>query len=360
MLGGGGGAGNNWASGFYEHGAEASALAVERVRREAERADCLGGLLLVHSVAGGTGSGAGCAAARALRDAFPGAPLLSCAVWPFEAGEVAVQAYNALLTLDVVGEAADGIVLQRNEALARLAVQRYGIKRPELADLNALAAQALAAVLAPGAATREPVAARDCGVAPQLSLAEICEHLCCLPQYKLLTPAVAPHVPEAARDFEQLRWPAVLKELRRAMEARGGGLGFDGGSIGRGSGTAARALASAVVLHGQGADTADASEVCAPELFSCWAPAGARALVAAAPLRPPPSGLAMSAAALSNSSAATAPVAGAVERAYSMYAARAYVHQYEAHGGSAADIEAGLASAEETLASYAALHAAVP
>ena len=57
MLGGGGGAGNNWASGFYEHGAEASALAVERVRREAERADCLGGLLLVHSVAGGVALG---------------------------------------------------------------------------------------------------------------------------------------------------------------------------------------------------------------------------------------------------------------------------------------------------------------
>lgn len=94
VIGGGGGAGNNWASGFYEHGAAAAELACERVRREAEHADALGGMLLVHSVAGGTGSGAGCAAAAALRDAFPAVNMLSCAVWPFESGEVAVQSYN--------------------------------------------------------------------------------------------------------------------------------------------------------------------------------------------------------------------------------------------------------------------------
>ncbi len=48
---------------------------------QAERADCVGGFLLLQSMAGGTGAGLGTYVARALRDEFPSACLTNCCVW---------------------------------------------------------------------------------------------------------------------------------------------------------------------------------------------------------------------------------------------------------------------------------------
>lgn len=54
-----GGAANNWAYGYHGHGAAFSEACLESVRREAERCDRLAGLCILHSAAGGTGSGLG-------------------------------------------------------------------------------------------------------------------------------------------------------------------------------------------------------------------------------------------------------------------------------------------------------------
>lgn len=54
-----GGAANNWAYGYHGHGAAFSEACLEGVRREAERCDRLAGLCILHSAAGGTGSGLG-------------------------------------------------------------------------------------------------------------------------------------------------------------------------------------------------------------------------------------------------------------------------------------------------------------
>jgi tubulin beta len=54
------GAGNNWAKGYYTEGAEVIDTILDLIRNEAERADCLQGFQLIHSLGGGTGSGLGC------------------------------------------------------------------------------------------------------------------------------------------------------------------------------------------------------------------------------------------------------------------------------------------------------------
>ena len=54
----GGGAGNNWASG-YRQGEEKEEELMEMIEREADNSDSLEGFALCHSVAGGTGSGLG-------------------------------------------------------------------------------------------------------------------------------------------------------------------------------------------------------------------------------------------------------------------------------------------------------------
>lgn len=66
----GGGAGNNWASGFRQ-GGEHDDHVMEMLDREADGSDSLEGFVLCHSIAGGTGSGMGSYMLERLNDHFP-------------------------------------------------------------------------------------------------------------------------------------------------------------------------------------------------------------------------------------------------------------------------------------------------
>lgn len=66
----GGGAGNNWASG-YKQGGEHEEHVMEMLDREADGSDSLEGFVLCHSIAGGTGSGMGSYLLERLNDNFP-------------------------------------------------------------------------------------------------------------------------------------------------------------------------------------------------------------------------------------------------------------------------------------------------
>lgn len=96
------GRGNNWALGYSAtyrehsssdpHSLENTApplyeRALEALRHEAERADYFLGVMLVHSLAGGTGSGLGSRLIEEYRDTFGKAYLATTSVWPHSSGE---------------------------------------------------------------------------------------------------------------------------------------------------------------------------------------------------------------------------------------------------------------------------------
>ena len=54
----GGGAGNNWSNG-YSQAEKVQEEMLDMIDREAEGSDSLEGFVLIHSIAGGTGSGLG-------------------------------------------------------------------------------------------------------------------------------------------------------------------------------------------------------------------------------------------------------------------------------------------------------------
>lgn len=100
----------------------------------------------------------------------------------------------------------------------------------------------------------------------------------------------------------------------------------------------------------QDAATADVSLLADRALYARWQPDPLRC--AASPVR-----LArcdMAATLVANASCAAAPAARALPRAYDLFAARAYVHQYAAHGLADADFEAAFARVEDVLAAYRA------
>ncbi|CAM9256785.1 unnamed protein product [Ectocarpus sp. 8 AP-2014] len=69
-----GGAANNWAYGYHAHGATFTEACLEGVRRETERCDRLTGLCILHSLAGGTGSGLGTCLTEVQDKKWPGCP----------------------------------------------------------------------------------------------------------------------------------------------------------------------------------------------------------------------------------------------------------------------------------------------
>lgn len=96
----GGGAGNNWASGYHQ-GESVQDDILDMVDRELGYSDSLEGFTLCHSIAGGTGSGMGSYLLEALNDRYPRKLVQTYSVFPnqSESSDVVVQPYNSLLTL---------------------------------------------------------------------------------------------------------------------------------------------------------------------------------------------------------------------------------------------------------------------
>lgn len=164
----GGGAGNNWAQG-YSSGEKLYEDIMEMVDREAEGSDSLEvcipllsssrsqrrpstppgwwclvffsdqGFMLMHSIAGGTGSGLGSFLLERLNDKFPKKLIQTYSVFPnAQEGDVVVQPYNALLTLKRLANHADSVVVLDNGALARINADRLHLQTPSFDQTNQL------------------------------------------------------------------------------------------------------------------------------------------------------------------------------------------------------------------------------
>jgi tubulin gamma len=142
----GGGAGNNWASGFRQ-GEEKEEELMDMIDREADGSDSLEGFSLCHSVAGGTGSGLGSYLLERLNDHFPKKLIQTYSVFPNqqESSDVVVQPYNALLTLKRLALNADCVVVLDNTALNRIAADRLHVDNPTFQHVNSLVSTVMAA-----------------------------------------------------------------------------------------------------------------------------------------------------------------------------------------------------------------------
>lgn len=115
------GSANNWAYGYGHQGESRREAITECLRRESEANEngaSISTYNVVHSVAGGTGSGVGCLIAEVIKDAYPHAVLMHSIVWPFANGEVATQWYNTVLCMSHLRDAADAVCIAYNDVVA--------------------------------------------------------------------------------------------------------------------------------------------------------------------------------------------------------------------------------------------------
>uniref|UniRef100_A0A2K6G326 Tubulin gamma chain n=1 Tax=Propithecus coquereli TaxID=379532 RepID=A0A2K6G326_PROCO len=132
----GGGAGNNWASGFSQ--VICYSLAGPTTPP---------GFVLCHSIAGGTGSGLGSYLLERLNDRYPKKLVQTYSVFPNqdEMSDVVVQPYNSLLTLKRLTQNADCVVVLDNTALNRIATDRLHIQNPSFSQINQLVSTIMSA-----------------------------------------------------------------------------------------------------------------------------------------------------------------------------------------------------------------------
>jgi len=135
----GGGAGNNWATG-YACGRKVEETLFDIIEREAEGSDSLEGFLLCHSIAGGTGSGLGSYILEKLSERFPKKLIQTYSVFPNQdnSSDVVVQPYNSILTLKRLILNSDSVVVMDNTALHRIATDRLQLESPDFKHINAL------------------------------------------------------------------------------------------------------------------------------------------------------------------------------------------------------------------------------
>ncbi|KAI8346248.1 tubulin gamma chain [Mortierella sp. GBAus27b] len=142
----GGGAGNNWALGYRSGEKEAEEI-LEKLDREAEGSDSLEGFMLLHSIAGGTGSGLGSFILEKLNDRYPKKLIQTYSVFPNseEMSDVVVQPYNSLLSLKRLTQNADCVIVLDNAALTRIVCDRLHIVNPTFAQTNQLVSTVMSA-----------------------------------------------------------------------------------------------------------------------------------------------------------------------------------------------------------------------
>jgi hypothetical protein len=97
------------------------------------------GFMLMHSIAGGTGSGLGSFLLERLNDKFPKKLIQTYSVFPnAQEGDVVVQPYNSVLTLKRLINHADSVVVLDNGALARISADRLHVQTPSFDQTNQL------------------------------------------------------------------------------------------------------------------------------------------------------------------------------------------------------------------------------
>lgn len=111
---------------------------METLRRQVERSDFFLGTMMVHSLAGGTGSGVGSRLMETYRDTYGKAYLVTASIWPNSSGETPLQHYNTCFSLSHLQKHADAVLLFQNEQILRVLHKLVAVKKEETITMGNL------------------------------------------------------------------------------------------------------------------------------------------------------------------------------------------------------------------------------
>ena len=374
------GSGNNWASGYHSRGPTAAEKILEMVQFQAEKCEQLSGFLVLMSVAGGTGSGVGSYLTECLRDHFPSNTLLNAVVWPYASGEVIVQDYNAVLTTKHLQDASDGVIILQNDQLQKAASKLLLLKDISFSDLNAIISHSLAGFLQPSFDISCLPSLAKQGPSPLLYskclLQDIQTHLCPSSDFKMLSLKSIPQMPERSQAYTRYLWSGLLKHMRQMLACDAPiEEGMDW-SVGSGDTSTPplvtyrtevdsnrrahqtwrgvnKSLANILVVRGNELESLEKSIFVDKSLYCQWAclDLSCRVWCSGRPFNK----YEKSCTLLSNSQGCVLPLDTVCRKAWTMYASRAYVHQYIENGLSEQELLDSFLGVEQVIKSYATI-----
>ncbi|ANB15514.1 gamma-tubulin [Sugiyamaella lignohabitans] len=207
----GGGAGNNWGAGYHS-GERISEELMDMLDREADGSDSLEGFMLLHSIAGGTGSGVGSFLLERLNDRFPKKLIQTYSVFPAsnQVSDVVVQPYNSILTLKRLALHADSVIVIDNGALTRIAADTLNVQSPTFAQTNQLVSTVMSASTS---TLRYPGYLHN-------DLASIMASLIPFPKAHFLMTSYTPFTNDTVDQAKLVRKTTVLDIMRRLLQPK--------------------------------------------------------------------------------------------------------------------------------------------
>ncbi|OXA43497.1 tubulin beta chain [Folsomia candida] len=307
------GAGNNWAKGHYTEGAELVDEIMDVVRKESEACDCLQGFQLTHSLGGGTGSGLGTLLISKLKEEFPDRIISSFGVIPSpKVSDTVVEPYNATLSIHQLLESTDEVFCIDNEALYDICFRTLKIASPSYKDLNHIVSQTMSGLTTclrfPGQLNAD--------------LRKLAVNMVPFPRLHFFMPGYAPLCSPASKAYENLTVAELTNQLfdaRNMMTACDPRQG--------------KYLTVATIFRGRLSmkevdETMLAAQNKHSPLFVEWIPNNIKVAVCDIP----PTGLAMSATFIGNSTAMQQVFKRITDNFATMFRRKAYIHWYTGEG----------------------------
>lgn len=322
------GSGNNWAFGYKTHGESAREELLNLCRARIEATDRLSGLLLFHSLGGGTGSGVGAQLTESLRDDLGSCvPILNTVIWPHDFGEVILQNYNSVLTLSHVCTSADGVLVFYNDQLAQLARSELGVERPEFSHMNGLVTSVLASVFVP---IHPPGLLATYSQYGTSTYEAVLSDLCSMPSYNFLSTYSVPLLSRKSMEFSTDIWPQLLTRVQKMALSNAAGTKIDWNlTAEKGN----RMLGAACVLRGLTVQEADTTQLRDPKLYTTWAGPKYQEFRSDALLERYERRVTL----VSNSQSIAGPLDQLIEKTHKMAQSRAYLHHFQKFGLTDAD-----------------------
>lgn len=316
-----------------ESGVNLLSAAMAAVRAWAESSATTPDVLLLHSLAGGTGSGLGTRLLETMRDdGFHKAFVVTASVVPLACGESPIQAVNATLSLSSLAENADAALLLRNDDAVRAATRA---REPGMQGANAY----LAALL------ERTLAAHGRGVAP---LRDIVTECAPIPAMKFLDAHTSWR--QASQPSSSLSstppWREVLKAHLAPLVCR---THVDGT-------TPIKSISSMAFAHGTESDAGEALatlQASRTYTHAAWQTDPWRTRSRPLPLL---AGEARHLTVISNRSNAIDVLEGSARRTRALLRAGAFVHHYTPFGVDKEDWEHACHVAETTSDAYRAFY----
>ncbi|XP_067947211.1 tubulin alpha-1C chain-like [Watersipora subatra] len=142
-------AANNYARGYYTVGKEKLDNVMDRIRRLSDHCDSLQGILLFHSLGGGTGSGFTSLLIEHLSVEYGKKAKLEFLVYPApHISTAVVEPYNSILTTHTTLDHSDCAFIVDNEAIYDICQRHLNIARPIYTNLNRLISQVVSSITA--------------------------------------------------------------------------------------------------------------------------------------------------------------------------------------------------------------------